>query len=99
MACKSCAERRERMKAYLAQKLERAAHWAKVRAGNANTRTRASAATDGTQAPAKGAGQAGKASAEHQQRGVEGDQAAGAAEGRVPVQGVRKARGRKAGAR
>jgi hypothetical protein len=31
MACQSCAERRAKMKAWVQQRLDRAAHWAQVR--------------------------------------------------------------------
>lgn len=95
MACQSCAERRERMKAWLTQKAEQAAKWARVRGTDGKAEDRAvsdrrAARKVAKARPATGGQQASPARAEHQQRGVEADTGTGAGEGRVPVSRVRK---------
>jgi hypothetical protein len=82
------------MKAFLAKKLERATHWAKVRAGNGIASTDTQAAPDGAQAPAEpeGAGQTSPPSPEHGEQGMAPDPDAGTGPRPVPVPRVRKAR-------
>ena len=62
MACKSCEERRQRMKAYIAAKLETAKRWTQVRRGEpvavAATSDSEGTAQAGTSTRAKPAGKA-----------------------------------------
>lgn len=98
MACSSCAARRERMKAWIAMKAEQAAKWARVRNANAATDVQASQ-DESPDAQAEAGGQAGEASPAHGHEGMASDPDAGADPGRIPVPRVRKAGGRKGGAR
>lgn len=71
MACKSCEERRQAMKAYIGAKLEAAKHWARLRRGE----PAADATATPGQAPAKAgtstrAKPAGKAKPAHGKRRV-----------------------------
>lgn len=91
MPCEACARRRALMKEWLAKKL-RLDDAKQARELQAHKSARA-------QASAQGSGQAGEASPEHQQQGVEAPAPAGVGEGRVSVPRVRKARGGKGGAR
>ena len=93
MACKSCAERRIRMKQWIAKQLG-------VEFVDANPPANFQPEqAERTDAQAEGSGQAGDPSAEHGQQGVADDPAAGAGEGRVSVPSVSKAGGRARGAR
>lgn len=93
IGCKSCAERRIRMKQWIAKRLGK--EWIDANPP-ANFQPEQAERPD---AQAEGSGQAGDAGAEHGQQGVEADPAAGAGEGRVSVSSVREAGGRARGAR
>ena len=93
MACKSCAERRIRMKQWIAKQLG-------VEFVDANPPANFQPEqAERPDAQAEGSGQAGDTGAEHGQQGVEADPAAGASEGRVSVPSVQEAGGRARGAR
>ena len=93
MACKSCAERRIRMKQWIAKQLG-------VEFVDANPPANFQPEQAERASPqAKGSGQAADAGAEHGQQGVADDPAAGAGEGRVSMPVVRKVGSRARGAR
>ena len=93
MACKSCAERRIRMKRWIAKQLG-------VEFVDANPPANFQPEqAERPDAQAEGSGQAGDTGAEHGQQGVEADPAAGAGEGRVQMPSVRQAGGRARGTR
>ena len=85
MACKSCAERRIRMKQWIAKQLG-------VEFVDANPPANFQPEqAERPNAQAEGSGQAGDKGAEHGQQGVEADPAAGVGAGRVQVPSVPKA--------
>lgn len=93
MACKSCAERRIRMKQWIAKQLG-------VEFVDANPPANFQPEQAERASPqAKGSGQAEAQGIEHGQQGVDADTAAGAGEGRVQVPSVQEAGGRARGAR
>ncbi len=100
MACKSCEERREQMKAWIEKAQANAAKWLAVRSGNAKkpAKVQAKRATRKKARP-EDSGQASPASAEHGQQGMAADPGAGASEGRLQMPGVRASGGGKAGSR
>ena len=85
MACKSCAERRLKMKQWIAKQLG-------VEFVDANPPANFQPEqAERPDAQAEGSGQAEAQGIEHGQQGVDADTAAGAGEGRVQVPGVREA--------
>lgn len=93
MACKSCAERRIRMKQWIAKQLG-------VEFVDANPPANFQPEqAERAEPQATRSGQAGDAGAEHRQQGVADDPSAGAGEGRVSVPVVRKVGSRKGSAR
>ena len=102
MPCVDCEERRKAMKAYIAQKIEAARHWARLAKEAANAKAATNVRAKQAKRPdaqAEGSGQASEASAEHEQRSVEAHAGASAGARRVSVPRVRKAGGGKTGAR
>lgn len=94
MACQSCEERRQAMKAYMAKLAEQTRHWIRVRAGEFDAKPTADVQANTAESPeahAQDSGQASEAGATNGQQAMATDTGSDTDSGWVQMPSVRKA--------